>query len=192
MKPPVLAIVGWSGSGKTTLLAWLLPRLTAAGLRVNVVKHSHHLPDADASGKDSERLLACGATSVTLAYPFAPYTTPALGMRSAPALAAVLARLPAADLVLVEGYKNEQVDKIEVFRPSLGKPPLYPHDVHIHAVASDAMRPEPAGQRCWLDLNQRQEILCWLLETCQLAMPPGYFPYTCLMEQGDNRTRHRH
>ena len=41
------------------------------------------------------------------------------------------------DLLLVEGFKHHPHPKIEVHRPSLGKPLLYPDDPWVVAVASD-------------------------------------------------------
>ncbi|MGE5103278.1 MAG: molybdopterin-guanine dinucleotide biosynthesis protein B, partial [Betaproteobacteria bacterium] len=48
----VFGFAGWSGSGKTTLIEALVPRLTARGLRVSLVKHAHHGFDIDQPGKD--------------------------------------------------------------------------------------------------------------------------------------------
>ena len=52
----VLGVVGWSGSGKTVLLEYLVAQLTADGLRVNVIKHSHHDIMLEPPHKDSARL----------------------------------------------------------------------------------------------------------------------------------------
>src|SRR3546814_1011136 len=42
------------------------------------------------------------------------------------------------DLLLIEGFKTQAHDKLEVHRPSIGKSLLSPGDPHIVAVASDA------------------------------------------------------
>jgi molybdopterin-guanine dinucleotide biosynthesis protein B len=52
-------------------------------------------------------------------------------------LAALLDKLSSVDLVLVEGFKTEAHPKLEVYRAAVGKPPLYPQDANIVAVASD-------------------------------------------------------
>jgi molybdopterin-guanine dinucleotide biosynthesis protein B len=82
-----------------------------------------------------------------------------------PPLAEHLARLAPADLTLVEGYKWEAIPKLEVFRPELGRVPMYPDDAHVVAVAASAGRrpgrmagPAPA----WLDLDQPVTVLRWL------------------------------
>ena len=60
-----------------------------------------------------------------------------------PTLAELLARLAPCDLVLIEGFKQEPVPKLEVYRPENGKPPLFPARSDIVAVASDG----PGGHR---------------------------------------------
>src|SRR5215210_5026161 len=60
----IFGFAGWSGSGKTTLIEALIPRLTAAGLRVSLVKHAHHEFDIDTPGKDSWRHRHAGCTEV--------------------------------------------------------------------------------------------------------------------------------
>jgi molybdopterin-guanine dinucleotide biosynthesis protein B len=54
-----------------------------------------------------------------------------------PGLDEQLARLSPCDLVLVEGYKRSAIPKLEVHRPSHGRPLLHPDDPHIVAVACD-------------------------------------------------------
>ena len=156
-------MVGWSGSGKTTLLEYLVARLAGRGLRVNVIKHSHHDVLLEPSHKDSARLRMAGAAEVMLASPFRVAIMRELRGAGEPSLAEHVARLAPADLTLVEGYKWEPIAKIEVYRPSLGKPALYPDDGNIVAVASDAPRPDgvPANLG-WLDLNQPAAVLLWI------------------------------
>ena len=60
---PVLGFVAASGTGKTTLLTQLIPLLKQKGLRVGLIKHSHHDFEIDQPGKDSYRLREAGATS---------------------------------------------------------------------------------------------------------------------------------
>ncbi|MFN3792968.1 molybdopterin-guanine dinucleotide biosynthesis protein B [Massilia sp.] len=162
---PVLGVVGWSGSGKTSLLEALIARLAARGLRINVVKHSHHDVELEPPRKDSARLRMAGAAEVMLASPHRVAILRELRGAQEPALAEHLARLAPADLTLVEGYKWERMPKLEVWRPSLGRPALYPGDPDIVAVASDAPRPRDGGGQggpAWLDLNDPDQVLAWL------------------------------
>jgi molybdopterin-guanine dinucleotide biosynthesis adapter protein len=160
---PVLGVVGWSGSGKTTLLEYLVGSLSARGLRVNIVKHSHHDILLEPPHKDSARLRMAGAAEVMIASPYRVAVMRELRGAPEPTLAEQLARLAPADLTLVEGYKWEPIPKLEVHRPALGHKALYPDDPYIIAVASDLPRPE--GLRdglAWLDLNAPAAVLAWL------------------------------
>ena len=49
----------------------------------------------------------------------------------------LVARMSPVDLLLVEGWKRHPHPKIEVHRPALGKPLLYPDDPYVVAIASD-------------------------------------------------------
>ena len=159
----VLGVVGWSGSGKTTLLEYLVGHLSARGLRVNVIKHSHHDVVLEPPHKDSARLRMAGAAEVMLCSPFRVAVMRELRGEGEASLAEHLAHLTPADLTLVEGFKWENIPKLEVHRPSLGQIALYPNDPNIVAVATDAARPE--GLRpgvAWLDLNAPADVLAWL------------------------------
>jgi len=159
----VLGVVGWSGSGKTTLLEYLVGQLALDGLRVNVIKHSHHDIVLEPPHKDSARLRMAGAGEVMIASPYRFAIQHELRGAPEPTLEEHLARLAPADLTLVEGYKWVAIPKLEVFRPELGRTAMYPEDANVVAVASSAAA--PAGLRRdldWLDLDQPAAILRWL------------------------------
>ena len=157
----MLAVVGWSGSGKTTLLEFLVGQLSARGLRVNVVKHSHHDIELEPPRKDSARLRMAGAAEVMIASPYRYAILRELRGAAEPPLAEQLARLAPAHLTLVEGYKWEPLPKLEVYRPALGRAPLYPDDPQVVAVASDGPAPPGVGA-AWLDLNAPEDVFRWL------------------------------
>lgn len=69
MNTPVLSIVGRSNSGKTTLLEKIIIALTAQGMRIATIKHSHHQPEMDQPGKDSWRHKQAGASASLLVGP---------------------------------------------------------------------------------------------------------------------------
>jgi len=157
----VLSLVGWSGSGKTTLLTALLPLLAARGLRVSTIKHAHHGFDLDRPGKDSYRHRAAGAQEVMVASGRRWALLHELGDTPERPLTALLARMAPADLVLVEGYKLEPGAKLEVHRPAVGKPPLWPDRPDILAVASDG--PLPGCDRPVLPLGDGEAVAEWTL-----------------------------
>jgi molybdopterin-guanine dinucleotide biosynthesis protein B len=166
----VFGVTGSSGSGKTTLLVALLPRLKAAGVAVSTIKHAHHGFDLDRPGKDSHRHREAGAREVLVAGPdrwALLHEHPG----EQPTLAALLARLAPVDLVLVEGFRRDPIPKLEVHRPSAGRPPQWPDDPMIIAVASDAALPQ--CDRLVLPLNDPDAIAAWL---CTRLTPPGQAP----------------
>jgi molybdopterin-guanine dinucleotide biosynthesis adapter protein len=152
----IIGLAGWSGSGKTTLVARVIPVLTARGLRVSTVKHAHHGFDVDIPGKDSHTHRTAGATEVFVSSARRWAHIHELRGEEEPSLVAILARIAAVDLVIVEGYKRHPHPKLEVYRAVVGKPLLHPDDDWIVAVASDA--PVPAARVPVLDLSDAEKI----------------------------------
>ena len=139
----LIGFAGWSGAGKTTLLCKLIPELKAKGLSVSTIKHAHHAFDVDAPGKDSYEHRQAGAQEVLVTSAARFALMHELRGAPEPPLHDLLARLAPVDLVLIEGFKRDAHDKIEVHRVSNGKPFLFPNDPSIVALASDA--PPPFG-----------------------------------------------
>lgn len=147
----MFGFVGSSGSGKTTLIVALLPELRRRGLRVSTLKHAHHGFDMDRAGKDSHRHREAGAEEVMVV---SDGRWALLRERHADedvSLGALAERMAPVDILLVEGFKQAGIAKIEVYRPSIGKPPLFPGDGEIVAVASDAA--VDVGERPLLPLS---------------------------------------
>ncbi|MDO4683554.1 MAG: molybdopterin-guanine dinucleotide biosynthesis protein B [Lautropia sp.] len=154
----VMGFAGFSGSGKTTLIEQVIGLLRSDGLSVSVIKHAHHRFDIDKPGKDSWRHRQAGAGEVLLTSEHRWVLMHELGDEPEPPIEAHLARMSPCDLVLVEGFKHADIPKIEVHRPSVGKPLLYPDDERIVAVATDQPDlPLRAGLRR-LDLNRPAEV----------------------------------
>lgn len=162
----VVVFSGYSGSGKTTVIERLIPALKARGLRVSVVKHAHHKFDIDHPGKDTWRHREAGAFEVAVAS----------GRRFAlmreferPAQLSVhhlIAELyEGIDWVLVEGFRECNLLKVEVWRAETGKPVLYPEDDFIVAIATNTPEhlPEPTV-RPVLALNDAEALAAWLVE----------------------------
>lgn len=164
MNTKVLGIAGWSGSGKTTLIERLLPLCVAQGLRVSVIKQTHHDFEVDQPGKDSWRHRMAGASEVLLTGPQRWMLIDELRGTPEPPLETHLARLSPCDLVLVEGFRHARLRKLEVWRAALDKPWLHPDDPNFLAVASD--RPPPVSPRPipHLVLDDVAGILRFILE----------------------------
>ena len=133
----VFGFAGWSGSGKTTLVEKIISHVSACGVNVASINHAHHLFDADHAGKDSFRHREAGARQVLVSSVYRSAHFIEYGDRGETDLAQLLEQLLPAELVLVEGFKSYPIEKIEVHRPSVGKPCLYPNDDLVVALASD-------------------------------------------------------
>ncbi len=162
----VFGIAGWSGSGKTTLLEKLIPALIARGLKVSVIKHAHHGFDIDKPGKDSYRHREAGAAEVMLACGTRWALMHECRDEAEPKLDDLLSRLAPCDLVLVEGFKQEPVPKLEVHRPANGKPPLHVERDDIVALACDEMI---ATDIPLLPLNDAGKIADFIIHYLSLA-----------------------
>jgi len=164
----IFGLAGWSGSGKTTLLAALIPELVARGLSVSTIKHAHHEFDVDRPGKDSWRHREAGATEVMVASSRRWALMHELRDAPEPSLDELVARMSPVDLLLVEGFKRQPHAKLEVHRPSLGMPLIYPGDPHVVAIATD----EPfAAPLPLLPLGDAGAIAAFLTDHLGLASP---------------------
>jgi len=162
---PVLGFAAYSGAGKTTLLKKLLPLLTERGLRIGMIKHAHHSFDIDTPGKDSYELRKAGATQMLVASAQREALMIDKPAPAEPHLDTLIGQLrqDELDLILVEGFKQVAFPKIELHRPSVGKPALYPGDDSVIAVATDAALPEATNLPV-LDINDPVAIAAFFLE----------------------------
>jgi molybdopterin-guanine dinucleotide biosynthesis protein B len=163
----MVGFIGSSGSGKTMLIAQILPLLRQRGLRVSAIKHAHHGFDIDQPGKDSYRYREAGAEEVMLVADGRWALLHEAAEDDDMSLEALVRRMTPVDVVLVEGFKLARIPKIEVFRPSLGKPPFFPAESGIVAVASDAT--VEANGRIVLPLNEPALVAAFIIEHVMAA-----------------------
>lgn len=161
----VFGITGRSGMGKTTLLERLVPELTRRGLVVSLVKHSHKAIEIDRPGKDSYRLREAGCQEVLLLGRDRWALMHESRGAPEPPLADLLARLSACDLVLIEGFKEGDFPKLEVWRAATGQPPLWPHWPGIVAVAHEG----PWAADAAASMPQQQPQMLALADTPAIA-----------------------
>ena len=117
---PIISIVGKSKSGKTTLIEKLIPELRSRGYRVATVKHTRDDVSLDEPGKDSWRHIQAGSeatiirtsTQVTMIKPLAEASIEDIAYLFAEDY----------DIVLAEGFKQDNAPKIEVHRRQVGPP----------------------------------------------------------------------
>lgn len=134
----LFGIAGHSGMGKTTLLERLVPEISARGLVVSLIKHSHKNIDIDRPGKDSYRLRESGCREVLLMGNDRWALMHELRGAPEPSLDYLLDRMQHCDLVLIEGFKSGDFPKLEVWRGAGGKPTLWPDSPGILAIAADS------------------------------------------------------
>ena len=162
----VAGFAGFSGSGKTTLVERLIPALRRKGLRVSVAKHAHHEFDIDQPGKDSWRHRQAGAFEVIVASDRRLALMREFERPARMNVHHLLAELyDGVDWVLVEGFKESDLPKIEVWRAAAGKPARYPDDDFIVAIATDSPGELPLPTlRAVLDLSDPESVARWLTE----------------------------
>ncbi len=162
----IFGLAGWSGSGKTTLIVKLVPELIHRGIEVSTMKHAHHEFDIDEPGKDSYEHRAAGAKEVMISAANRWALMHELRGEEEPSVDALIARMTPVDLLLVEGFKWHSHPKMEVHRPSVGKPLLQKDDPEIVAIASDE---DIAGLSVpVLDINDVSAIADFIVKTCSL------------------------
>ena len=155
MKKMAFGLTGASNSGKTTLMESLIQWFRKKGYSVSSIKHAHHGFDIDRPGKDSYRMREAGAGEVLLVGNQRSVLMREFENGTEPSLEDLIKSLAPCDLVLVEGFKDSPIPKIEVFRPELGKAPLWPYFPSIVAVASNVDISCPLDV---LDLSRPEQI----------------------------------
>jgi molybdopterin-guanine dinucleotide biosynthesis protein B len=162
----VVGFAGYSGSGKTTLIERLIPALKLRGLRVSVVKHAHHSFDIDHPGKDTHRHREAGAFEIVVASNRRLALIREFEKEAQLTVHQLIAELyEGVDWVVVEGFKQSNLLKVEVWRAESGKPARYPDDDFIAAIATDAPDRLPETTlRPVLDLNDPDALAQWLVD----------------------------
>lgn len=131
----VINIIG-SGSnvGKTFLIEGLIKELNKRGLTVATIKHDVHGFDIDKKGKDTYRHREAGAETVVISSK--KRLAIIKEIEDEIQLSDIINMVLDKDIILVEGYKNSNFRKIEVFRAGVSKDIITPKEKLI-AIASD-------------------------------------------------------
>lgn len=136
MKTRIITIVGKSDSGKTTLLEKVIALLTDKGYKIGSVKHAHDGFEMDKEGKDSWRHRKAGASATLV------ITENKIAMvkdDTTSYIEKMQSYLSDMDIILAEGFKKQNLPKIEVFRTkSVHKEPLCMNDENLIAFVTDS------------------------------------------------------
>ncbi len=121
---PALSFIGRHDVGKTTLLTKLISLFSERAYKVGVVKHAHKDIHITAD-KDSEKLFLAGANQVYLSSPNIVINYQRQAVEKS--LKAIYEEIPKGnmDLILVEGFKEELLPKIEVIREDINPIPIF-------------------------------------------------------------------
>lgn len=134
--PPIVCIVGKSDSGKTTLIEKLIPELRRLGYRVGTIKHDVHGFEMDHPGKDSWRHKQAGAVTTIISSPQRIGMVMDVGHDYS--LSELALFFSGTDIILTEGYKREEMPKVEIFREEVHRQPLCTDDQNLIALVTDA------------------------------------------------------
>jgi len=111
---PVVSFVGYSGSGKTTFLVKVIKELKRRGYRIGVIKHDGHDFEMDHVGTDTWKHGQAGADVVCI---ISKHKIGMIQKTVKPAsLDEIIPLIDDVDLILTEGFKQEQKPQIEVNR----------------------------------------------------------------------------
>lgn len=158
-QPPLLGFAAYSGTGKTTLLTKIIPLLKNSGLRLAIIKHSHHNFEIDQPNKDSYKLRHAGCQQTLLISKYRSALITENEVLNEPILTDQINKLDLThiDLILVEGFRDvKELPRIELHRPELNKPLLYPNEKFVLAIATNQhlIAPIPV-----LNLNSPESIV---------------------------------
>jgi len=166
MSPKLIAIVGKSNSGKTTLITRLIPLFCEIGLKVGTIKHTHHHVELDKPGKDSWKHRRAGSQRVLM------LTGSNMAMfadlKSEPTLMELASTyFSDLDIIISEGFKNEDCLKIEVFRAANEKSPLYLEpEYQIQALITDQPLDAPIPV---FGMDDIKEIFQWICRKLKVS-----------------------
>jgi molybdopterin-guanine dinucleotide biosynthesis protein B len=112
---PIISILGRSNTGKTTLIEKLVPELSRRGYRVAAIKHAAGGFEIDREGKDSWRYKKAGVYKTILISPN-ELALMEVFEREYSVEELIELYIKDADVVLLEGHKDNPYPKIEMLR----------------------------------------------------------------------------
>ena len=134
----VFGVVGWKNSGKTYFVNKIISKLTSINLRVASIKHAHHYFDIDKKNTDSYLHRKAGSEQVIISSSKRWAKIIELKKSKEKDLNELISEFNKPDIVIVEGYKNENHLKIEIIKDPSGSSRYLFNDIdNIIAIVSD-------------------------------------------------------
>jgi molybdopterin-guanine dinucleotide biosynthesis adapter protein len=164
--PALFGFIGRSGAGKTTLILDVIARLQRQGWVVSAIKRAHDGLDLDRPGKDSWRMREAGCREVMVVGDRRFALLHEYRDDAEPGPLDLARRLDGADIVLFEGFRSAPIPMLEVYRPSLKRPMLWPECRSVVAVATDGDIDCPLPV---LDLAAPDAVAAFVLDRLGLA-----------------------
>ena len=160
---PVIGFSAYSGTGKTTLIEKLILKFKSHGIRLAVIKHDAHDFDIDREGKDSWRFAHAGA-DITM---ISSASKTAIIEQRQRSFQQNLSMIHDVDLILVEGYKQEDIPRIGICRKATGKG--LPGSVEDYAaiVTDDEELSASSAVPCF-DINDIDAVSSFIIELFKL------------------------
>tara|TARA_B100000427_G_scaffold327503_1_gene338413 strand:- start:5284 stop:5781 length:498 start_codon:yes stop_codon:yes gene_type:complete len=112
----IFGIIGWKNSGKTHLVQKIISAINSKKLNVASIKHAHHSFDIDQPGTDSYLHRQSGADQVIISSANRWAKITELKTLPEKKLSELVSEINSADVVIVEGFKNENHPKIEIIK----------------------------------------------------------------------------
>lgn len=163
--PKIVSFVGRSNSGKTTLLTQLIPKFDQLGLQFGMIKNTHHKVEFDQPGKDSWKYAQSGCQRVLVS---SGQKLAVFSSQTKPPTLQELSKqwFQGFDLVISEGFKNEECFKIEVIRRENQKSPLYTDPGYqIDGVVGDC---PPSSDLPYFTFDQLDDLVQWICRSLNL------------------------
>ena len=112
----IVGIVGWKNSGKTYFASKIISKLKIKNYRVASIKHAHHEFDIDHKDTDSYIHREAGSSQVIVSSSKRWAKITELNNSKEQTLNDLLNQLSEIDIVIVEGFKNDNHPKIEIIK----------------------------------------------------------------------------
>ena len=132
----IIGIVGWKNTGKTFFASEIIKKLRSQNYRVASIKHAHHEFDIDHPNTDSYIHRISGSSQVIISSAKRWAKINEIESQNEKKLDELISELSETDIVLVEGYKNENHPKIEVINEK-EKNHLYKNIKNVIGIISD-------------------------------------------------------